>query len=244
MGGISDVTRAAALALTAIFLNTGAVAQVGAVNTVAAGEAMAAADEAAVAAPAVEPAIVAQSATLPGFTPLKVMLNEELSSQTHKVGDRFSVTVLEDVIDNDTVVVPAGSIGWGEVTFATAKGGFGKPGILGISLRTLELATGGVRLDGRYREEGKNNNGAVFASWIAVGVFSGFIKGKAGFIEQGRELRARTGEKIAFIIGENAAPVLAAQPEQPIAETTEILADSDSAAAPANSEINDLDGEL
>ena len=141
---------------------------------------------------------------LPAFSPLKVMLDEELSSQTHGVGDKFTVTVLEDVVDRDTVVIPKGSIGHGKVTFATAKGGFGKPGIIAISLTKLELADREVELDGRYREEGRNKNGAVVATWLAVGVFSGFIKGKPGSIEKGRELVAKTGEPIEYRVGENA----------------------------------------
>jgi hypothetical protein len=82
-----------------------------------------------------------------------------------------------------------------------------------------------VLLDGRYREEGSNNNGAVVATWIAVGVFSGFIKGKTGTIPQGRELKARTGEDIGFVPGAPPPPVPAAAtpapasaPEAPAAE--------------------------
>jgi hypothetical protein len=69
---------------------------------------------------------------------------------------------------------------------------------LSISLRYLELNGAKVLLDGRYREEGANKNGATAATWFAVGVFSGFIKGKPGVIPKGRELKARTGEDIAF----------------------------------------------
>ena len=144
---------------------------------------------------------IAANATLPAFTPLKLMLNEELSSQQVQVGDPFTVTVLEDVVDNGAIVIPKGSIGHGEVTFASRKGGFGKPGIIGIALRRLELNGRHVELDGRYREEGRNNNGAVAATWFAVGIFSGFIKGRAGYIEKGRELRGRTGEPITYPLG-------------------------------------------
>jgi hypothetical protein len=147
--------------------------------------------------------------TLPAGTPVVVMLNEELSTMTSHVGDGFSVTVLHDVTAADgAVVIPKGTIGKGEVTFATNKGGFGKPGILGISLRDMDIGNRRVALDGRYREEGKNNNDATAATWFAVGIFSGFIKGKAGVIPKGRELKARTGEDIAII----PAPLPAATP--------------------------------
>jgi hypothetical protein len=146
----------------------------------------------------VVPTPTARSSKLPAGTPVVVMTNGELSTKASKAGDRFQVTVLHDVTEGSTVVIPKGTIGNGEVTFATNNGGFGKPGILSISLRDLDLNGAKVLLDGRYREEGANKNGATAATWFAVGVFSGFIKGKPGVIPKGRELKARTGEDIAF----------------------------------------------
>ncbi|WP_144037842.1 hypothetical protein [Sphingopyxis sp. KK2] len=142
----------------------------------------------------------ARGPSLSAGTPVIVMLNDEISTMSSHVGDRFGVTVLYDVVDYDHVVIPAGTTGYGEVTFSTNKGGFGKPGIVGISLRQLDLGGRPVALDGRYREEGQSKNGATVATWFAVGVFSGFIKGKPGVIPKGRELKARTGEAIAYTI--------------------------------------------
>ncbi len=159
--------------------------------------------------PASVPVTFAQS-KLPAGTPVIVMLDQEISTKTSKAGDKFQVTVLHDVVEGATIVIPKGTTGIGEVTFATNNGGFGKPGILSISLRQLELNGAKVLLDGRYREEGANKNGATAATWFAVGVFSGFIKGKPGVIPKGRELKARTGEDIAFVAG--AQPRTAAVP--------------------------------
>lgn len=148
------------------------------------------------------PAIPATArAILPAGTPVVVTLDQQLSSATSKVGDKFQVTVSNDVVDGATVVIPRGAIGHGEVTFTTRRGGFGKAGIIGIALRDLQLGDRKVALDGRYREEGKNRNGATVATWFAVGVFSGFIKGDQGAIPKGRELKARTGEAIAYTPG-------------------------------------------
>ncbi|APZ97359.1 hypothetical protein BWQ93_01770 [Sphingopyxis sp. QXT-31] len=140
------------------------------------------------------------TATLAAGTSVLLMLDEELSTTASSVGDRFGVTVLFDVYDLDRIVIPQGTKGFGEVTFAANKGGFGKPGILGISLRHLDLDGRQVALSGRYREEGANKNGATAATWFAVGVFSGFIHGKPGVIPRGRELKARTGETISYAI--------------------------------------------
>jgi hypothetical protein len=152
---------------------------------------------------------------LPAGTPVLVMTNDELSTKANRAGDQFEVTVLNDVIDGGTVVIPKGTKGFGEVTFATNNSGFGKPGILSISLRYLELNGTKALLDGRYREEGANKNSATAATWFAVGVFSGFIKGKPGVIPKGRELKARTGEDIAFIAGSTPQPVASGAPAEP-----------------------------
>lgn len=153
------------------------------------------------------------TATLHALTPVFVMMNDDVSTELSKVGDRFGVTVLHDVTDGATVAIPKGTTGEGEVTFVTGNGGFGKAGIIAISLRHLDLDGRQVSLDGRYREEGRNQNGATAATWFAVGVFSGFIRGKDGYIPKGRELKARTGEAITYSLagGFNAAaPEIAA----------------------------------
>ena len=159
------------------------------------------------------------------------MMNEEVSSKTCKTGDHFGVTVLHDVVGQGAVVIPAGTLGNGEVTFCTNKGGFGKPGILGISLRAFVLNGKNVLLDGRYREEGGNNNGATAATWFAVGIFSGFITGKAGVIPKGRELRARTGEDLAFEPAKVSPTIAAVSPAQSVG-----------AAAPAVATVVPPDG--
>lgn len=159
-------------------------------------------------------------------TPVTVVLDQDLSTNESKVGDTFQVSVAQNVFDGEEIAIPQGTFGVGEVTFVTDNGGFGKPGIIAISLRYLEIDGKRFALDGRYREEGKNKNDETAATFFAVGIFAGFIKGKAGGIPMGRELKARTGEEIAYIRR-------AAAPAQPFPRETipaNTNAESDSAA--------------
>ena len=185
--------------------------------------------------PEAAPDVLAATAVLPAHTPVLVMLDQELTTADASKGDMFSVTVLHDVVQDGTIVVPQGTRGTGEVTFATNKGGFGKPGILGIALRHLDIEGKKIALDGRYREEGANNNGATVATWLAVGVFSGFITGKRGVIPLGRELKARTGEDIVFTPAASAAvtPAIAAGQAPDHASTQP----APSAAEPSGAEL-------
>jgi hypothetical protein len=133
---------------------------------------------------------------LPAGTPVYVVLEDDLSTATAELGQVFRVTVCQDVVAQGAIAIPSGTEGWGEVTFVSRRGGFGKPGILGITLREMALGGKTIALDGRYREEGRNNNTATAITFFAVGVFAGVIKGAPGDIPKGRVLKARTGENI------------------------------------------------
>ncbi|WEK48103.1 MAG: hypothetical protein P0Y56_07355 [Candidatus Andeanibacterium colombiense] len=146
---------------------------------------------------------------LPAKTPVVVALEQDLTTVTNQVGDMFKVVVAEDVVWQGTTFIPKGTVGSGQITFVTKKGGFGKPGIIGIALRDLDFGGTKFALDGRYREEGKNNNGATAATFFAAGIFAGVIQGKAGVIPRGRELHARTGEPIPFVARPSSADALA-----------------------------------
>jgi hypothetical protein len=140
-------------------------------------------------------------------TPVLLMLNQNLDTATNSIGDTFAVVVAEDVIAEGTIVIPKGAAGTGEVTFLTNRGGYGKPGIIQIAVRHVELGDRRILLDGRFREEGQSKAGAAAATWFAVGIFSGFVKGKPGAIERGRALRARLGEDFEYVPGAPPPPV-------------------------------------
>jgi hypothetical protein len=165
---------------------------------------------AAVAAPAVAaPAPVAAPAqvatltppaagVLPSNTDVLLRMDQELNSKTTKVGDRFNLTVVNDVLINGLVVIPAGTRGVGEVTYHTKKGSFGKSGKMEIELKHLELGGRRIPITGKYRQEGEGGTTATVATAVLVGVFSAFVTGKSAIIPQGRELLAQTDEAIAY----------------------------------------------
>lgn len=146
---------------------------------------------------------------LPEGTPVTVATEADISSTANHVGDEFKVTVVEDVVASGVVVIPKGTSGYGEVTFLSRNRSFGAAGMLGITLRSLDLNGKSILLDGHYRQEGKAADGAAVATYFAVGIFAGFVKGKNSVIPKGRALKARTGQDIPFSI--DAPSALAAQ---------------------------------
>lgn len=78
---------------------------------------------------------------------IRVRINEELSSKTAKVGDRFTVTVREPVYaTNGAVVIPEGSEIVGKVDAVTRAANKGKPGSLDVSFIRVDLPNGTKRV--------------------------------------------------------------------------------------------------
>lgn len=148
--------------------------------------------------PAPTQSAMMEKLTLPAASILFVTTDKDLSTQDVALGDRFGVTVEKDVLLGDKIAIPAGTKGVGEITFVTKKGGFGRPGILGFSLKHLTIGDKTLALVGRYREEGGNNNGGAAATMFAVGILAIAVTGKQATIPAGRSLKARTGEDFVF----------------------------------------------
>lgn len=141
-----------------------------------------------------------RSSVLPMFTPVMVALDEGISTETHKVGERFTVTVVEDVAVDGIPVISKGARGFGEITFASGNGAFGKPGIIGLSLRSLDVDGRAIILDGRYREEGREQDASAAVAMYVAGPLSALVRGKDSAIEAGRVLKAKTGEDFTYSV--------------------------------------------
>ena len=94
-------------------------------------------------APAMAVAPAATTAKVPEGTEVVVRFEDNLSSETSREGDRFSISLAEPVVLAGGVTLPAGLRGAGEVTHSQKKGMMGKPGELYV-VRSFE--TGGVRI--------------------------------------------------------------------------------------------------
>jgi len=131
-------------------------------------------------------------------TPITLAVSAEVNSSTHRAGDTFALTVLNDVRVGDTVVIPRGTPAQGEITWRTGKGAFGKSGKLELSLRYIDLGGQRIPVTGDYRQEGEGNTIATGVGIIAVGVFAGFITGKRARLPMGRELMAQLAQPVPF----------------------------------------------
>jgi hypothetical protein len=157
--------------------------------------------------------------TVPADTVLRVRMNEQLSSRTARVGDRFSANVTEPVYaSGGTEVVPVGSKVWGRVS-SVSRAQRRKAGQISVSFNQVELPSGvrhtingslttlqadDVNADNEGSVEGRKNDkrNAVFigggaATGALIGAIAGGGKGAAigAIIGGGLGTGARVYEK-------------------------------------------------
>lgn len=180
------------------------------------------------------------NAVLPANTEVLLRVNQDITTKgkTWKQGDTFNMTVVNDVMLGEYVVIPRGSRGVGRIVWMTSKGAFGKSGKMDVELEHVEVSGRKIAIDGTYRQEGEGNTLATVGGVVAAGPFAAFITGKSGLIPQGRELKATTESDLPLAIPARAirsepAPVADLAAEAATASEPSDAAAADSAAETA-----------
>lgn len=76
---------------------------------------------------------------------IRVRMNQNITSETARVGDQFTTTVVDPVYANGVEVIPAGSEIIGRVTTVTRAARKSKAGTMGVHFVSLRLPTGIAR---------------------------------------------------------------------------------------------------
>ena len=132
------------------------------------------------------------NAYIPKETVINVELVEELTSKTSRVGDEVKLKTLDNIIINDVVVVPAGSMVSGKVTKCTSSGLFGRAGKLEFAINSVK-SINGIEIPLQYTDlkEAGSDDGAV-AVFAAVSIIGGiFMKGKNVSFPAGTKMAAK-----------------------------------------------------
>jgi hypothetical protein len=169
--------------------------------------------------PAAQPAVVetqvaapmASEAVLAANSEVVLTMNAAVSSKSHRLGEKFSLTVAQDVKANGMTVIPRGTRAVAQITRRTGKGGFGKSGKMDFTFRYIDLDGRQIPIEGRHHQAGDSRTGATVGAVVAAGLVGGMlVKGKSAKIEEGREFTARTVEAIPVVMAGNGAAVIAA----------------------------------
>lgn len=157
------------------------------------------------AAPAAAP--TTRQIVLSPNTEVVVTPNDTITTKSVKVGDKFRISTLFDVMQDGYVLIPRGTPGEATVSYRTGKGAFGKSAKMEVTFNSLDLGGRKIPLTGTFRQEGAGNTGAAVGAVVAVGVFGAFVTGHSANITNGQQLRAHTVEPLTFAVPAGAVPI-------------------------------------
>lgn len=135
---------------------------------------------------ALSSAIAETPLVLKAGTPVPLATRVEVSSKTHRQGDRFALEVTDPVTVGGHVVIPRGSPATGEVARHRGVGAFGRGGRLQLTLLYVTVDGRNIRLTGQETGQGKDAAVPAYAAGMVVaGALGAAIKGKDAFIPVG-----------------------------------------------------------
>ena len=183
-------------------------------------------------APAPEAAPPA-AAVLPANSEVTLTLNEELNSESHHLGDKFSLTVAQDVKVSGSTVIPKGTRAVGLITMRKGRGSFGKSGKLDFDLKYVDLDGRRIPIEGHNHHEGAGNGAAAVGAVLGAGIVGGLIvHGKSAKVPSGREFTAHTLEPVPVALpatAGQAALVMASYTPTPV--RMDVMTDKERKAA-------------
>ena len=127
---------------------------------------------------------------IPEGTELVIRFEDALSSKTSVQGDRFSISLADDVTLSDGFVIPAGYRGVGEVTNAAKSGMLGRGGELNVRFDYIKIGETKLRLRGSQGREGQGALGATIVLTVLFGPLGLLMKGKNIEVPRGQTVTA------------------------------------------------------
>lgn len=134
---------------------------------------------------------------VPEGTEVVITVDDKLSSDTNSEGDRFSITLADDVVLPDGTKLPAGLKGAGEVTHAKKKGMMGKPGELNVRFDYLKAGDGKIKLRGQKGAEGDARYGTTITLTV--------LFGPLGLIKHGKDVEIKPGQRMTIYTDSDAS---------------------------------------
>lgn len=118
-------------------------------------------------------------------TLVRLMVLNEVNTNSAKPGDRFVLRVDENVVVGGATVIPVGAKAFGEVTRIRSNGAVGKAGSVGAKLLYVELGENRIPLSGEDESKGRSEGGGVVMASAIWGPFGLLMKGGPGKLKAG-----------------------------------------------------------
>ena len=146
-------------------------------------------------APVAAPSITPATLHIPEGTELSLTFQDDVSSASASVGDRFTIRSDEDITLADGRQLPAGLVGVGEVTAVKKKGMMGQAGDLSVRLDYLKVGSSRVNLRGSQGGSGQGSVGATVALTV--------IFGPLGLLKHGHDMIIHKGQKVKAYVDQD-----------------------------------------
>src|SRR4051812_4158636 len=185
------------------------------------------AQEAAPAAAAAQPELVVATPAPPPEYPgaivvskdtmVRLMVLNEVNTNSAKPGDRFVLRVDENVVVGGTTIIPVGAKAFGEVTRIRPNGAVGKAGSVGAKLLYVELGDDHIPLTGEDESKGRKEGGGVVMASAIWGPLGLLMKGGAGKLKAGHIFNGYIAADMLYDPAAARFIVPGAGPEAPVA---------------------------
>ena len=147
---------------------------------------------------------------VPAGTEIELEIAEPVDSATRKRGDKFAIALHMPVYAGQTLLLPAGTSGVGEVVEAQPSGGGGKPGELILAARYLEVGDRRIPLRAmKISSVGADKSQKAMALSMAVGMFAQLVHGGEVQIPKGALATAKLAEALSADAPVNPQPASA-----------------------------------
>lgn len=143
-------------------------------------------------------------------TEVRLVLDEELSSEGARKGQVFRLEVGEDVRTQGHVVIPRGTPAEGVVVRAQAREAYGKPGVLQLKVLAVQVGDRRIPLFFSMLRQGKDGDAGMVWLSAAFGPLGGVVHGKSVKIPRGTPLLAHVDQDVDLPFMQPAAPPAAA----------------------------------
>jgi len=131
--------------------------------------------------------------------PLRMEEGLDSNDKTVREGNQFRMSVAQNVMLGNMVVIPAGSPATGEITDLRRKGMWGKSGR--ITARVLNVRVGDrlIRLTGNFDDKGTTGTAGVVTAVVFVPIAGFFMTGTSAKIAAGAGVKAFLDEDLTIV---------------------------------------------
>lgn len=136
---------------------------------------------------------LASTIELPSGTYVQLELAETVSSKTANIGDGIKFRVIADVKKSGKILIKGGTIASGVIMSVDKNGMIGKPGSLGVQLKSVPAIDGSlVPLSASKVIQGEDKQGTALVVTLVLCIFGLFIKGGDASLQAGSIFEAIT----------------------------------------------------